>query len=163
MRSLAVATACLLLLEGGFGCTTHSASSASQQQEMADLKRTVERINARLDRLEEQGPAAPSVPSSQPAAAPPPAAAAPPPAAAAPPGPDSPAALRERWRTIEYGMTFDQVAELLGRPQRSIDESPKTVWYYSYPDIGSGSVVFIQDSGVTDWQAPPFGNWLWWP
>jgi len=146
----------LLLLEAAFGCATHNESSASQREELADLKRTVERINARLEHLEEQGPAAASVQNSQ-------LAAPPTPTAAAPPRPDSPAALRERWRTIGYGMTFDQVAALLGRPQRSIDESPKTVWYYSYPDIGSGSVVFIQESGVTDWQAPPFGNWMWWP
>jgi hypothetical protein len=146
----------LLLLEAGVGCATHRETSTLQQQEIADLKGTVERLNARIEHLEGQS-SSPSASSSQPAAAPPM------PAAVAPPAAEPAATLRERWRTITYGMTCEQVDALLGRPQGTIDESPKTVWYYSYPDIGNGSVVFIQESGVTDWQAPPFGNWIWWP
>jgi hypothetical protein len=143
----------LLLLEGSFGCAAHS---EAQQQEIADLKSTIARLSVRIEHLEGQGSAASTSPSE--------AAAAPPiPAAAAPPAAEPTATLRERWRTITYGMTFQQVAALLGEPQGTIDESPKTVWYYSYPDLGNGSVVFVHDGGVSDWQAPPFGNWVWWP
>jgi hypothetical protein len=125
------------------------------RQEIGELKGTIERLNARIEHLEGQGSAPPAA-ASQPEAAVPP-------AAVAPPEAERPAVLRQRWRNVTYGMTFEQVDKLLGRPQRTIDESPKTVWYYSYPDIGSGSVVFVQESGVTDWQAPPFGNWAYWP
>jgi outer membrane murein-binding lipoprotein Lpp len=144
----------LLVLEAGAGCAARSETGASQQ-EVEDLKHNIARLNARVEQLEEQG--------SAPAASSPPTVAVAPPAAAAPVPEERPAALRQQWRNVTYGMTFEEVDKLLGDPQRTIHESPKTVWYYSYPDIGSGSVVFTQDSGVTDWQAPPFGNWAFWP
>lgn len=157
------------LLGAGFGCAAHTESSTAQQQEIAGLKRTIGEMNARLEHLEGQGTAATSAPNGPPAlptqvAAVPTAtpvqavAVAPTPAAA-----DSPAVLRQRWRTITYGMTFEQVAALLGPPQGSIEEDPKTIWYYSYPEVGSGSIVFVQEHGITDWQTPPFGNWAYWP
>lgn len=164
----------------GFGCAAHTGNSTAQQQEIAGLKRTMEEMNARLEHLEGQGTAATSAPNVPPAAptrgaaipsAVPTEAAAVPPAmptqavavAPTPPAADSPAVLRQRWRTITYGMTFEQVAALLGPPQGSIEEDPKTIWYYSYPEVGSGSIVFVQEHGVTDWQTPPFGNWAFWP
>lgn len=138
----------LLPLAAALGCAAHSETNALRQE--------IDRLNARIEHLEGQG-ATPPASSSQTAAASPPA------PAAAPPVAERPGALRERWQNITYGMTFEQVSALLGRPQRTIDESPKTVWFYSYPDVGNGSVVFVHESGVTDWQAPPFGNWVWWP
>ncbi len=145
----------VLLLMAGAGCAAHS-DTAALQQEIGDLKGTIEHLNARIEHLEGQG--------ASPAGSPPQAAAAPlPPAAAAPAVEERPSALRERWRKIAYGMTFEQVDAILGHPQGKIDESPKTIWYYSYPDVGSGSIVFIEESGVTDWQAPPFGNFAYWP
>ncbi len=145
----------LLLLLVGAGCAAHS-DTAALQQEIGNLKGTIEHLTARIEHLEGQGSSPPG-PTPQAAAAPLP------PAAAAPVAEERPSVLRERWRKITYGMTSDQVDAILGPPQGRIDESPKTIWYYSYPDVGSGSIVFIQESGVTDWQAPPFGNFAYWP
>ncbi len=145
----------VLLLMAGAGCAAHS-DTAALQQEIGNLKGTIEHLNARIEHLEGQS-------SSPPGSASQAAVASPPQAAAAPVGEERPSVLRERWRKIAYGMTFEQVDAILGRPQGRIDESPKTIWYYSYPDVGSGSIIFVQESGVTDWQAPPFGNFAYWP
>jgi hypothetical protein len=152
---LEAVTMVLLLLGAGAGCAAHSETSASRQ-EIDDLKGTIERLNERVAQLEGQGSTPPAAGSEVPAAAPGL-------VTGAPPVGEGSAALPERWQNLTYGMSFEQVDALLGRPQGTIDESPKTVWYYSYPNLGNGSVVFVGESGVTDWQAPPFGNWLWWP
>jgi hypothetical protein len=55
-------------------------------------------------------------------------------------------------------MTTQEIETLLGRPTRTMKLTPKTIWYYSYTDIGNGSVVFTDDS-VIDWQSPPLNTW----
>ena len=67
--------------------------------------------------------------------------------------------ISQRWRTLERGMTAEAVEALLGLPQRIIEVDSKTVWYYRYPNIGAGSVVFNPDKLVSGWQKPPFHGW----
>lgn len=138
----------------------------SLRQELGDLKRAVERLDAHVQRLEQQPSPAPTVtapagqpPVPSPVVTPPQTPIAAPPARETPP-PSAEAGVRQRWREVDYGMTTEQITALLGPPQRTMDLNPKTVWYYTYPEIGNGSVVFTADSGVIDWQPPPFN--LWW-
>jgi SmpA/OmlA family protein len=121
------------------------------RSELSDLKRTVESLNTKIESLERRL-ADQHEPAVQEAGG-----------VTTPPSDTAPTAVpgtrpQERWARISRGMTFQQVDALLGRPQRTIDLSPKTVWYYAYPDIGNASVVF-QEGEVSDWQAPPFNTW----
>ena len=82
------------------------------------------------------------------------------PPAESPPGVDKEKpSISQRWRTLERGMTAEAVEALLGLPQRIIEVDSKTVWYYRYPNIGAGSVVFNPDKLVSGWQKPPFHGW----
>jgi TolA-binding protein len=67
--------------------------------------------------------------------------------------------IAQRWRTLERGMTAEAVEALLGLPQRVIEVDSKIVWYYRYPNVGAGSVVFTADKRVSGWQKPPFHGW----
>jgi TolA-binding protein len=67
--------------------------------------------------------------------------------------------ISQRWRTLERGMTAESVEALLGLPQRVIEVDSKIVWYYRYPNVGAGSVVFTPDKRVAGWQKPPFHGW----
>jgi len=67
--------------------------------------------------------------------------------------------IPQRWRTLKRGMTADAVEALLGQPQRVIEVDSKVVWYYRYPNVGAGSVVFTPDKRVGGWQKPPFHGW----
>ena len=67
--------------------------------------------------------------------------------------------VSQRWRTLERGMTAEAVEALLGLPQRVMEVDDKIVWYYRYPNVGAGSVVFNPDKQVSGWQKPPFHGW----
>ena len=67
--------------------------------------------------------------------------------------------ISQRWRTLERGMTAEAVEALLGLPQRVMEVDDKIVWYYRYPNVGAGSVVFNPDKRVAGWQKPPFHGW----
>jgi hypothetical protein len=68
--------------------------------------------------------------------------------------------LKEQWRGVRAGMNGEQIRQLLGAPTREFALDGKPVWYYSYPGIGNGSVLFGRDGGaVVGWQHPPFGFW----
>ncbi len=118
----------------------------SLRQEVGELKRTVERLDAKLQHLEQQptpspqGPAAESIGAAT--------------SASATATPTTEASARQRWRQIEYGMSTSDISALLGPPQRIMEMSPKLIWYYSYPESGNASVVFTDAGGVIDWQAP---------
>ena len=80
--------------------------------------------------------------------------------AESPPGVDrEKPSISQRWRTLERGMTVEEVEALLGLPQRVIEVDSKIVWYYRYPNVGAGSVVFDPDKRVSGWQKPPFHGW----
>jgi SmpA / OmlA family len=157
------------LLVGWSAATTAQAAPnevAALRQQVKELTEVVQRLEERVGQLERQlSPAsassartAPSVdaptPSHVSAAASP---EAPTPQPVPPTVQRDP--LRDHWHQISRGMTTQVVETLLGRPHRTMTVNTQTVWYYSYPDIGSGSVVFAQDGSVVDWQTPPFNTW----
>jgi len=122
------------------------------REEVTDLKQIIQHLNERVEGLEKQ-----LVPQPESA---PQAAAAPATPAAQPPAPAAPGqSIREHWRQIDHGMTVENVEALIGRPQRTMTVNLKTIWYYTYPEVGSGSIVFAQDGAVDDWQTPPFNTW----
>ena len=122
------------------------------RQEVNDLKQVIQHLNQRVEGLEKQR-ASQSEPSAQAVAA----SETPAPQPSVPATPN--ANVRDQWRRIDHGMTAQDVEALLGRPQRTMMVNLKTVWYYAYPEVGSGSIVFAQDGGVDDWQTPPFNTW----
>ena len=67
--------------------------------------------------------------------------------------------LPQRWRNLKRGMTAEAVEALLGLPQRVIEVDSKIVWYYRYPNVGAGSIVFTEEKRVSGWQKPPFHGW----
>lgn len=67
--------------------------------------------------------------------------------------------IPQRWRILKRGMAPEEVEALLGQPQRVIEVDSKVVWYYRYPNVGAGSVVFTPDKRVSGWQKPPFHGW----
>jgi hypothetical protein len=151
------------------------ADHSALQREVDALKQMVLELQARVDRLEGHTPtAARAVPAPQ-ALRQPPAARAPAVAqpasqsseriAAAPPpvvareyvSPE--AALRSNWSRIKQAMAQAEVTRLLGAPTRTLTLDGRTVWYYVYPGIGSGS-VFFTDAGHVSSSQSPFG-WTW--
>lgn len=66
---------------------------------------------------------------------------------------------RKAWREVHRGMTEREVTELLGPPVGTMAQGRQRVWYYVYPEAGSGTVVLSPDGKVTGWQKPPFGQW----
>jgi hypothetical protein len=68
--------------------------------------------------------------------------------------------LKEQWQSIKAGMSSEEIRKLLGTPSREFAIDGKPVWYYSYPGIGNGSVMFSRDGHtVAGWQHPPYGFW----
>jgi len=68
--------------------------------------------------------------------------------------------LKDQWRNVKAGMSGEEIGKLLGTPSRELTLDGKPVWYYSYPGIGNGSVMFSRDGHtVAGWQHPPFGFW----
>ena len=128
---------------------------ATLRKEVGALKRTVERLDKRVESLEQQLVAEPTpgperAEASQMRSLP-----------AAPPAPMPETSIRDSWRRIERGISAKEVEALLGPAQRTMELAAKTVWYYSYPGIGSGSIVFARDGHVVDWQRPPLSAWRW--
>lgn len=137
----------VLCLAGAAPASADSADVNALRQEIKELRGAVERLDARVQALEQQRPEPAESQSGASATGNPPSA----PAVTTP-------GLKDRWQSVKRGMTTQEIETLLGRPTRTMKLTPKTIWYYSYTDIGNGSVVFTDDS-VIDWQSPPFNTW----
>jgi hypothetical protein len=177
-------------------------SDAALKQQLEDVRRQLNELQIKLERIESAhgaGPAtsaatvaapsaagssaaAPSVPVGNATASTPPAAGSPVTAVPATVTPPAPApveavqpltpsavpdayqwreALKQQWRGVRTGMSDEEIRQLLGTPSREFTLDGKPVWYYSYPGIGNGSVLFSRDGHtVAGWQHPPFG-WFW--
>jgi outer membrane murein-binding lipoprotein Lpp len=167
----------LLLL--GLGCSTLGNAAepdvASLQREVTALSTLVQRLQARVDRLELQASAAapsasaplriaPAITTREPVRA----------AAGAVSRDEIPATpiaarriaadsvepspliqLQGHWAKISTGMTSAEVFGLLGEPTRRLNMDGRTVWYYSYPALGNGS-VFFTDAGIVSSRQSPF-------
>jgi hypothetical protein len=68
--------------------------------------------------------------------------------------------LKDQWHSVKAGMNSEEIRKLLGTPSREFTLDGKPVWYYTYPGIGNGSVMFSRDGHtVAGWQHPPYGFW----
>jgi hypothetical protein len=137
----------LLCLAGAVPASAESKDVKALHQEIQQLRGVIERLDARVQALEQQHPEPDATQSGASATGQPPAG----PAVATP-------GLKDRWQSVKRGMTTQEIEALLGRPTRTMKLTPRTIWYYSYTDIGNGSVVFTDD-GVIDWQSPPLNTW----
>jgi hypothetical protein len=66
-------------------------------------------------------------------------------------------ALRRNWGQVKRGQTETGIRELLGAPTKEMQINGKQTWYYYYPGIGSGSVVFSSDKRTSGFQPPSMG------
>lgn len=57
----------------------------------------------------------------------------------------------DEWDSLAEGMGEQQVLQILGRPGKVHEASPKSTWFY--PDLLGGS-VFFENGRVTGWQKP---------
>lgn len=171
MKSLKRTLACGALVGGLLaGALPVAADDLPLAQQVEQLRREVQALQARVRQLEQQqhlgaatGPAATATSASTTSTAS--GATTAQSAPVAPPTSVEPALqslgrLKTAWKGIDSGMSETQVRDRLGTPGRIFTLAGKTVWYYSYEGVGSGSVAFSGGSKkVIDWQNPPFGFW----
>ncbi len=67
--------------------------------------------------------------------------------------------LRTGWTQLRRGLSKTELRRLLGDPASKIKLDRQTLWYYTYPGIGNGSVMLGHTGKVTGWQEPPFRRW----
>lgn len=147
---------------------------ASLEREVAALSALVQRLQARVDRLELQassaGPSASDPARTEPAVTPQKSVQASAGAVSRAEAPAAPIAarrteadsigpsaqvqLRSNWAKIGAGMTSAEVSGLLGDPSRRLTLDGRSVWYYSYPSLGNGSVFFTDSGQVSSRQSP---------
>jgi hypothetical protein len=134
------------------------------QNEVNALKRKIDRLDARLRALEDQGQAQRPMPAREISTTHRTGTAATETAAeAAPVNGPKPAALSldKAWKSLSNGMSEAEVHKLLGEPTHRLYLAPNTVWYYTYRDKGNGSVTMSPDGRVIDWQHPPHIGGCW--
>lgn len=159
-----------MLLGGGlcYCLLATAATDESLPRQIEQLRRQLHELETRIQQLEQSQHAGsmPAGDTAVPAAATSRARAAPAAAAtgAAPVSPLDPALqslgrLKDAWKGISSGMNQPQVRERLGDPDRELKIDGKPVWHYSYPGVGSGSVVFSVVGRVIGVQQPPFSFW----
>jgi hypothetical protein len=125
-----------------------SDDNAALRNEVGEMRQTIDSLNRKVHDLEQKlADRPPATPETVPT----------PPEARATGRQDA----GERWGDVKRGMSKAEVGTLLGQPDRTMDVSTRTVWYYQYNNMGSGSVVFADDGSVIDWQKPPFATWWW--
>jgi hypothetical protein len=133
-----------------------SGELARLREEAAALRQSLDRVNAQIHALENQSqdPAlSKKVEPSQPLPAPP----AP---LAAPASLEPIVSLKQNWSQVKRGIPQQKVQSLLGQPEKVLRIDGNTVWYYTYPGIGRGSVFFSDNGKVSTAQSPSFG-WGW--
>ena len=64
--------------------------------------------------------------------------------------------LRTSWQQLHRGLSKAELQLLLGEPASRLKLEQQMLWYYSYPAIGSGSIMFDYSGKVSAWQEPPF-------
>jgi len=164
LRSRLFAAAALLLaLISQSVAADQTAELGQLRQEAAELRQSLNRLDARIQALEGQNQGPPPGKSVEPPAAAAPVTLAPvaaPAQLAAPAGLQAIATLKQNWSQIERGIAQQKVQSLLGQPEKVLQIDGSAVWYYAYPGIGRGSVFFNRDARVSSSQSPTFG-WGW--
>jgi len=160
-----------LLVCGGlfYSLPATAATSDPLSQQIEQLRQQVYNLEARVQQLEhtQQAGCTPVQDTATPAAAlstvPASATAAPAtnpaPVSSFDPALESLGRLKEAWKGISSGLNHAQVRERLGEPDRQFTIDGKAVWHYSYPGVGSGSVMFSTSGLVIGAQHPPFSFW----
>ncbi len=64
--------------------------------------------------------------------------------------------LRTAWEQLHRGLSKTELQQLLGEPASKLKLEQQMLWYYAYPAIGSGSIMFDYSGKVSAWQKPPF-------
>ncbi len=64
--------------------------------------------------------------------------------------------LRTSWQQLHRGLSKTELQQLLGEPASTLKLDQQILWYYKYPAIGSGSVMFDYRGKVSAWQKPSF-------
>ena len=133
-----------------------------QDSDTEALRKEVEQLRQKVQKLEEQqaakpeaGRAAASLDQTHPAAAGQPA----PQSASRAPTPNSVIALRESWSRVTRNMSQAEIADVLGQPSKKTRIDGKLVWYYYYPGIGGASMFFKSNGQVSSYQPPNVGWW----
>lgn len=164
----------ILPLLAASGAEGEDEGTAALGRQIEELRQRLERLDARVRELERclsgepaqrpqnRGNTGASSPPAGEERSPGPAAER----AAEPQSAESPSAvdieklsIPQRWQTLKRGMAAEAVEALLGLPQRVLEVDSKLVWYYRYPNVGAGSIVFAPDKRVSGWQKPPFHGW----
>ena len=108
-------------------------SDTTSDERIADLERVVEKMEQRLDALEGQDHASPSITK--------------------PGGPAGNSNDVRNWRQLQIGMSEQGVEAVLGVPGKVTVNEYFIRWYYNYP--GGGSVTFDPRSrSVNAWSEP---------
>ncbi len=118
------------------------------EQRLEALEQRVIELERRLDAPE--AASAPAAPARPPAAARSAAAASA--ATAAEPAPTAPPTAAD-WQALRKGMTWSQVAAVLGKPGKKRIGVMSEIWFY--PDADGGSVEFDRDGRVSGWSESP--------
>lgn len=133
---------------------------ARLREEAAQLRQSLERLEARIHALEtgqrDGHPAEESSTENAPASSASKAESAP---ASRPASVDASSlvTMKKNWSQVEAGTPEDRVRALLGEPQRVLRIDGNLVWYYAYPGVGRGSVFFNRDGKVSSTQSPSLG------
>lgn len=133
---------------------------ARLREEAAQLRQSLDRLEARIQALEtQQRDGHPAEKSSAENATAPPASkteSIPAPRTASIDA-SSLVTMKQNWAQIEAGTPEDKVQALLGKPEKMLRIDGNLVWYYVYPGIGRGSVFFNRDGKVSSTQSPSLG------
>ena len=140
------------------GAGEESGERGQLRQEAAELRQSLNRLEARIQTLEDQNQGPALGKNIEPPA--PPAPVTPPAPLAAPASVQPIMSLKRNWSQVERGIPQDKVQSLLGQPEKVLQIDGNTVWYYTYPEIGRGSVFFSRNGRVSSTQSPTFG-WGW--
>jgi hypothetical protein len=67
--------------------------------------------------------------------------------------------IRTSWKQVKLGLSGRELSGLIGEPNSKSKLGREELWYYTYPGIGSGSVLLSGQDKVTSWQPPPLLVW----
>lgn len=132
---------------------------AGLREEAAQLRQSLERLDARIQVLETQSDGHPAGKSSADSAKGLPASKTEsvPASRTASIDVSSLVTMKQNWAQVEAGTPEDKVQALLGKPEKMLRIDGNLVWYYVYPGIGRGSVFFNRNGTVSSTQAPALG------